>query len=201
MQKKQIDHFFRVLSEELDLATSVILTGAAAGALMGQVRPSMDIDFAIKSNFSHPSAWREIDKAIERTMKKTGIHAEFSEDIDRWGMISLLDYEKKAWFYKKFKNLRLLVMDPSYWAIGKMTRYIDPDIQDMVSVFKKQKTSWKKLIQVWSTALRKSPKSTTQQTFFKHVEHFFQSQGRKIWGKSFMTTQAIEFWNHQLHLK
>src|SRR5687767_14495550 len=104
MQKRQIDRFFKTLSDELDFAVTVILTGAAAGNLMGQVRPSRDIDFEIKSQMKSKGAWEEIDLAVQRTVLKTGIQAQYAEDIDRWGMISLLDYNRHAKLYRQFKG-------------------------------------------------------------------------------------------------
>ncbi len=75
----------------------------------------------------------------QEAIDETGIQANYAEDIDRWGMVTLLDYRNNTKLYKKYGKLALWVLDPAYWSIGKMTRFIDPDIQDMIQVFRKKK--------------------------------------------------------------
>jgi len=47
LNRRLINRFFKILSSNLEEKARVILTGAAAGNLLGDVRPSNDIDFAI----------------------------------------------------------------------------------------------------------------------------------------------------------
>jgi hypothetical protein len=84
-----------------------------------------------------------------------------------------------------------MVLDPAFWSIGKMTRFIDPDIQDMIQVFRKKRVSPARLAKVWGKALKESPRSITLIRFRHHVESFFESYGTKIWGREFNSSKAI----------
>jgi hypothetical protein len=191
MDIRQIEQFFKIIDAELRQDAKAILTGAAAGTLWGSTRPSMDIDFAIEINNQSEANWQLLESAIRKAIEKTGIQANYAEDIDRWGMVTLLDYKSNTKLFKKYDRLSLLVLDPAFWSIGKMTRFIDPDIQDMVQVFRKKKSSPAKLAAVWGRALKESPRSTTLIRFRRQVESFFESYGTKIWGRNFNSSKAI----------
>jgi len=191
MDIRQIDQFFKIIDTEFGQNAKVILTGAAAGTLWGSTRPSMDIDFAIEIKNKSEANWQQLESAIRKATENTGIQANYAEDIDRWGMVTLLDYKSNTKLYKKYGKLALMVLDPAYWSIGKMTRFIDPDIQDMNQVFRKKKISAAKLAEVWGKALKESPRSTTLIRFRRQVESFFESYGTKIWGRTFDSSKAI----------
>lgn len=193
MDRRRIDKFFRVLGQNTRRITrskiKVILTGAAAGNLLGGNRPSIDIDFAIVCD-------RRYFKNVEEIMKKvcdiTGIVVNFSEDIDRWSQITFLGYKKHTLFYRTFGNVVVTILSPAYWSIGKITRYLDPDIDDLVKVFKKNRISPMRLAQLWGEAVLKSPRSSVCFAFRMHVEHFFKTYGRSIWGRDFLQNRYIE---------
>jgi len=193
MKRKQIDLFFQELDRELGMACDVILTGAVAGALMGHVRPSLDIDFEIRPLArGNARVKRRISNAIAATQKKFGIAAEYSDDIGHWSMIEMLDYRKKAKPYKRIGKLHIRLLAPEHWTIGKLARYLSLDSHDMVRVLKKKKTPPSRLTRLWATALRKSPLSAQQGLFVRHVEDFLKTYGRKIWGRGFDAKAAIQ---------
>ncbi len=191
MDIRQIERFFKILDAELQQDAKAILTGAAAGSVWGATRPSMDIDFAIEIRNRNEENWQQLESAIRKAIDKTGIQANYAEDIDRWGMVTLLDYKRHTKLYKKYGRLALMVLDPAYWSIGKMTRFIDPDIQDMIQVFRKKKVTPAHLAEVWGKALKQSPRSTTLTRFRRQVESFFESYGKKIWGPKFSSSRAV----------
>lgn len=191
MNRRQIDDFFKTLGAELRQDARAILTGAAAGTILGSERPSLDIDFEVELKGTDEADWEGLESAVRKTVEKTGIYANYAEDIDRWGMVTLLDYKKNTRPYKKYGNLAVRVLDPAYWSIGKMTRFIDPDIQDMIQVFRKKKTPPLRLARVWGRALSESPRSTALAGFRRQVESFFESYGKKIWGRTFDPAGAI----------
>jgi hypothetical protein len=191
MNKRQIDKFFRVLDTELQHEAGVLLTGAAAGTILGSTRPSMDVDFEIEFRDPGEVEWEQVEAAISNAGNRTGISANFAEDIDRWGMITLLDYKKNATLYKKYGKLTVRVLDPAYWSIGKMTRFIDPDIQDMIQVFRKNRPPAQGLAKVWGRALKASPRSAELTHFRRHVESFLKFYGKKIWGGNFDPDKTI----------
>jgi hypothetical protein len=190
MNQKQIDRFFQILSKQLEEEAVVLLTGAAAGTIWGRIRPSVDIDFAVQTRGQDKEAWERLEAAIER-VKLTGIQANYAEDIDRWGLITLLDYKRRTHPYRRFRRLRVRLLDPAYWSIRKMTRYLDPDVRDMVQVFQRQKVSADRLARLWGRALKQSPRSTALMQFRRQVEDFLRTYGPKIWGKKFDSGKAI----------
>ena len=192
MNPRQIDRFFHVLARELPQPTRVIVTGAAAGSLWGCVRPSLDIDFAIQLVRRGRTHWAQVDAAVDRAVTLTGISANYAEDIDRWGLISLLDYRRRTTLYRKFSNLEVRLLDPAYWSIGKITRYLDPDVQDLVAVLTRRRVPAARLIRVWARALRASPPSTARPHFRRQAEHFLRTYGRTIWGRRFDSDQAVQ---------
>jgi hypothetical protein len=191
MDIRQIEQFFKIIDAGFRQNAKVILTGAAAAAVWGCTRPSVDIDFAIEIADRSDPNWQHLESAIRLATDKTGIQANYAEDIDRWGMVTLLDYKRNTRLYKKYGNLTILLLDPAYWSIGKMTRFIDPDIQDMIQVFRKKRSSPAKLARVWGKALKESPRSAALIRFRRQVESFFESYGTGIWGRTFKASNAI----------
>ncbi len=191
MDIRQIEQFFKIIDAEFRQDAKAILTGAAAGTIWGSTRPSMDIDFAIEISKQSEADWLRLESAIKKAIDKTGIQANYAEDIDRWGMVTLLNYKSNTKLYKKYSHLTLMVLDPAFWSISKMTRFIDPDIHDMIQVFRKKKISPAKPAEVWGRALKKSPRSTTLIRFRRQVESFFESYGTKIWDREFNSSKAI----------
>ncbi len=84
---------------------------------------------------------------------RTGIAAQYAEDIDRWSSIALMDYKKHVYLYQRFGSIEVCLMEPAYWAIGKLSRYLDQDIQDLAHVFKKTRTHWENVLSVAGNAL------------------------------------------------
>lgn len=198
--KKGILRFFEILARVLDRPARVILTGAAAGALWGSVRPSQDVDFEIKLADAGRSGRNKFQTAIQRAVEETGIQANYAEEIDRWGVISLMDYRRHTTLYRRFGKLELRLLDPAYWAIGKLNRYVQSDVQDLVCILRKRKPSLDHVTRVWGRALRQSPLSETGLLFRKHIEHFLRAHGREIWGARFDRASAIRAFHKHAHV-
>lgn len=192
MHPRAIDRFFRILDKEFDRRATMIVTGAAAGSLWGHVRPSRDIDFGIELAGRNPQGWEAFQAAVERTSRRTGIGVNYAEDIDRWGSISLLDYRRHTVPYRRFGKLSVRLLDPVYWSIGKLGRYFDLDVHDVVAVLRRTRVPALRLIRVWAKALRESPRSPAVFQFRLQVEHFLSAHGCAIWGRRFDARAAIE---------
>jgi hypothetical protein len=188
---RQIERFFKRLSEELGCAATVYLTGAAAGALLGRVRPSLDIDFGLVLRGRSKRNWEDVALAVRRTSSLMGIAASVASDIDRWGMITLLDYRRSSRAMFQLGLLQVRVLAPLHWSIGKLTRFVEPDIADVIDVFKRKRVTFKSAASLWGKALRASPPSTSQFQFRRNVERFFTDHGAQIWGKRFDPAAAI----------
>lgn len=192
MNRPFIDQFFAELDRELGDRAEIILTGAAAGSLWGQIRPSLDIDFEIrfpdsKKSFS-PS---EVSEAIQRASAKIGTAVNYSEDISRWSMIDYLDYRKAALPYKTIGRLRIKLMAPGHWTIGKMARFFEIDIEDLLKVIRLKKLKPGPLIKLWGEALRESPLSGVSGQFRDHVISFLKEYGKSLWGRRFNAEESI----------
>lgn len=199
MHPKQIDRFFRIFSRELGAPARVILTGAAAGSLLGHVRPSLDIDFAIRLSARRSAAsWSRIDQAIERTTRLTGIHANYAEDIDRWSAVSLLDYRRHTLPWRRYGSMDVRLLDPAHWSIGKLARYLPPDERDLVAVLKAKPPAPGTLLRLWARALRQSPRSLALTEFRRRVEEFIRAHGRTIWGRNFDSEAALRTFHRVL---
>ncbi len=203
MDKQQIEDFFKAIDGSLSFPVTVALTGAAAGSLMGRIRPSLDIDFAVFSPGKELSQdmWQELEQAINNAVKTTGIAAEYARDIDRWSMISLLDYADHLRFHKQIQKVKICFLAPEYWAIGKLGRFLDLDLQDILLVFTKEKPNAQKVAALWGKALKASVPSTASIEFKRRVEYFFKMHGAKIWGKPFDPQKAIRQFHEHAHIR
>ncbi len=192
MSPEQIARFFRLLGRELTQPVTVILTGAAAGSLMGHVRPSLDIDFAISPVRSSEASWAAVERAVARVSRLTGIRPHYAEDIDRWSSVTLFDYRRRSRPYRRFGTVNLRLLDPAAWAIGKLSRYLPQDERDLVAVLSAHRPSPGALVSYWARALRHSPRSPALTTFRTRVEQFLGEHGSAVWGPSFKAEQTIQ---------
>ena len=190
MTPRVIDRFFRTLAREFDGHATLIVTGAAAGALWGHARPSRDIDFGVHVAGGERQ-WKRLEAALGRTVRRTGIQVNYAEDIDRWSSVTLLDYRRHTAPYKTFGAIRVRLLSPAYWAIGKLARYFELDVDDLVRVLKRNRVPASPAIRLWARALRGSPRSASLPLFRRQVEHFLGTHGPAIWGRSFDAEAAI----------
>ena len=186
MKKALIYHFFRELDQELGRPAEIILTGAAAGSLLGVLRPSMDIDFEIRiKSRKNRNHLLKIKDTIQTVAEKVGIAVNFSENIGHWSMINLLDYQKRALPYWKIGKLDIKIMDPAFWTIGKMSRFLEVDIHDILRMIKRKRLKPDALIPLWGRAFRSSPLSLELGNFHRNVAYFITRYGKRVWGRKF----------------
>jgi hypothetical protein len=194
MKKDIVDLFFLELDRALATPASVILTGAAAGAIYGNVRHSADIDFEIRLKRRKTDGQRQ-DEIVERLIREVssslGISANYSDDISHWSMIDYLNYRRSSISYKKIGRIDIRLLAPEYWTIGKMARFLEIDVNDMIKVIKKKRLRTEVLISLWARALRRSPLSLAKGQFRRNVENFFHMHGKRIWGRAFDRERAI----------
>ncbi len=182
MRKGDIDRFFKVVSQGVRVSCKVYLTGGIASWFLGGNRPTEDIDFGLRVSRGH---WQEVAQVFQETSQSLGIPIQFSENISRWSLIDLPQYEKRSRQYKKFGKVSVYLLDVGTWSIGKVSRYYASDVSDLQAVFKAQKPHPDSIIRVWARSLKESPHSSHQFLFIKTVEDFLNRYGRKIWGRKF----------------
>ena len=108
MNKREIVRYFNVLSKLFPHPCTLILTGAGAGAMYGRVRATLDLDFALKLKggpVRKIEQWQKFETAAREAALRTGIAAQYAEDIDRWSLITYLDYEKHVVAFRRFGSL------------------------------------------------------------------------------------------------
>lgn len=192
MRKALIHQFFKELDRELKKPAEIILTGAAAGSLLGVVRPSVDIDFEIRVRSARRSADRlEVREAVQRAAEKAGVAVNYSENIGHWSMIEYLDYRRTALPHQSLGRLRIKLMAPEYWTIGKMGRFYEVDIRDVLKMIRRRKLKPEALIRLWGRAFRASPLSLDLGNFRHHVTHFIERYGKAAWGREFDRVKAV----------
>lgn len=175
MNRRQIDGFLSILARELAVPARAFLTGAAAAALWGRVRPSADIDLGLE--LRQPRRQRGRDRAVGSRPLDSG---------DGWTII-----QPAVDRTTQLTGIPASVPRSNSWSIGKLTRALDPDLRDVAEVFRRQEVSWIRAAGLWGRALRASPASTSQYQFRLHVEDFFRKRGKIIWGEKFLPAAAM----------
>jgi len=185
MKQKQIDTFFKLVDREFKRQADIILTGASAASLMGNIRPSLDIDFEIRTKRKMSRKVKEeLNRIILKASRIAGVATDYSEDISHWSMVDYLDYRHKAIPYKMIGKLRIRLMAPYSWTIGKMARFWELDRRDVLKIIRAKKLKPKKLITIWQKAVYASDLSLELGQFQEHVRYFLKKNARKLWGKS-----------------
>ncbi|TAJ88667.1 hypothetical protein EPO44_15410 [bacterium] len=205
MKKNLIDLFFLELDRALSRTASVIVTGAAAGAIYGNVRHSVDIDFEIRLKRKEKRGRRNQDEIVQDAIRgvssKLGISANYSDDISHWSMINYLNYRKSSIRYKRIGQMDIRLLAPEYWTIGKMARFLEIDLKDIIKVIKKKRLPAGPLVSLWARALRASPLSLAKGQFRRNVENFLNRHGKRLWGKAFDRQKAINDFRRLAGLK
>ena len=155
-------------------------------------RATLDIDFEIRLKRGGLKSgalggWESVQRAIEDTARATGITPQYDEDIDKWSSIALPS--KGSRLYRDFGKVEVRILNPELWAVGKLTRYLSTDIQDLRTVLKKTKVTSTGAVTTWGKALGISPASNTQATFRRQVETFLDQYAREIWGQGADSTE------------
>lgn len=193
MTPRQIDRYFKTLDRLLARPAEIIVVGASAGALMGHIRPSFAIDFEIRLKGKKSAASRRlIAQAVEIAARENGVAVNYSENIGGGSRIHYLDYRKMAETYKKIGKLKVKIAAPAYWTIGKMARFLELDIQDMVQIIKKKKIAPEILIRIWARALNSSDLSLELGQFRDHVLYFLRNYGQRVWGRKFDIQRHVD---------
>ena len=182
LRLETIDRFFQTLAAEWPHPTQILLIGGAVALIVGSNRTTEDIDF--EATLDRGARWEDFEATLRKIEEGLKIRLQFSESIERWSMISFLDYTRHRVPYKRYGKINATFLKPSYWAIGKVSRYLDQDVQDMVLVFLKDKTDPVRLAKLWRRALDESPDSSQLFNVKKQMSHFFKTHGPGIWGKS-----------------
>lgn len=173
------DAFLTALARRWRQPATLLLTGAWAAAVWGRVRKTRDVDFEVRG--VPPRLMPGFEEAVRAAERETGLAAQYSTRIDRWSEISLLGYRRSAKPVKRYGRIRVLALDPLHWSIGKVGRYLDNDIADLVEVFRRVQPDPLTVARTWARALRASPLSSQLWSVKQQMLDFFRSHAREIW--------------------
>ncbi|MBI1987124.1 MAG: hypothetical protein HYS70_02105 [Nitrospinae bacterium] len=199
LRSDDMDAFFRALARKLPCRVKIIVTGGAEGLLLGSTRPTRDIDFGILLRAGpdeQAATWEAVESAIMEAAEETGVTAQYAQDIDRWSSVAVPRYDLHTRFYRRFGCAYVHLLEPAYWAVYKLARYLDADVADLIAVLRTQGVPPRQLAKVCGKALRSSPRSSSLFLFRRHVEHFFREHGPAIWGQGFDPCRAIAAFHH-----
>jgi len=170
----------------------LVLTGGSEALLLGGSRPTGDIDFGLVVAPRYASSWREIETAIAAAAEEAGVRVQYSSDLDRWSPISIPPARRKTRPFAKIGRLSVHLLDPACWAVYKLARYLDSDVEDLRAVLRAEKVDARVLARLCGLSVRSSPRSTSLALFRRQVEHFFRRHGAAIWGERLDSARAIE---------
>jgi hypothetical protein len=189
-----LDPFFEALAARIPCRVKIILTGGAEALLLGSTRPTHDLDFGINltpTGEAHERQWPEVEAVIAAASQASGVTVQYSTDIDRWSSITMPHYQRHTRLHRRYGRVRVHLLEPAYWAVPKLTRYLDSDAADLEAVLRAQEVKPESLARLCGRALRASPRSTAQFSFRQHVEHFFRTRGPAVWGSDFDAETAV----------
>jgi hypothetical protein len=184
----QLDQFLTELASRWNKPLRLILTGAWAVVPWTSVRATYDVDFEV--NGLDAADAEDFGAATRAAGNVVGLVAEYTTDLDRWGMITMLDYRDHTHAYKRVGQLDVQVLDPKHWSIGKINRFIDTDIHDLICVFTAIRIDPLELAQFWQQAICSSIVSTQQLSTKKHARDFFKQYGKEIWNDALSLQQV-----------
>jgi hypothetical protein len=107
--------------------------------LLGSSRPTGDIDFGVAvvtKRSAYEQIWTEVEAAIAAASQAAGVTVQYSTDIDRWSSITMPNYQRHTRLYRQFGTVGVYLLEPIYWAIPKLARYLDTDASDIQTVLR-----------------------------------------------------------------
>lgn len=184
-----LSRFLSALARRLSFPARLVLTGGCEAMLLGGTRPTGDIDFGVVA--TSQERWPEIEAAIRAAAEEAGVAVQYSSDIDRWSSVSIPLARFKTKLFRRIGKLSVHLLDPACWAVYKLARYFDADVDDLRTVLGRERLSPLALARLCGESLRTSPRSTQLFVFRRHVEHFFEAHGPAIWGRRFDPRRAV----------
>lgn len=193
MTERDVDRFFQCLQARWSQAVDILLFGGCAAIVQTHPRATRDIDIEIQWPDGREDAARSqaILKAIDEAEAEANVEVQAGERVSHWSMIDWGEYRSHQHLWKRFGGVGVFLLEPEYFALTKLARSSEVDLQDIRHVFAARRGSWELLARACGKALRASPPSTAQAPFRRMVEHFFTTEGPAIWGKKFDPAAAI----------
>jgi hypothetical protein len=188
---RDLDRFLKALAARIPVRARIIVTRGIEARILGGTRPTADIDFGLVLRPADEHAYPELEEVVRTVAEELSVVVQFSSDIDRWSSIAIPPRRFRTRPYRRIGRLSVHLLDPVCWAVYKLARYRESDIDDLVAVLKREKVAPLRLATLCGAGLRSSPRSTALHSFRKQVEHFFRKHGPVVWGHRFDPDHAI----------
>lgn len=198
MNRRKIDRFIREIAKQDPGSLRLVITGGIAALLQGGRRPTQDIDFEIAfptSNSRRKKEAKRIEAILQLASKRSGVTIQYSEDVGRWSSIAIPPRRPRGMKFQVIGKLKIEIMHPLPWSVGKMARALESDLSDIAVVFGNRKIRPGQAVGYWAKALLASPKSSAQHLFSRQVEDFLQTRGPVIKGWKGNAKMWIEKFN------
>jgi len=188
LRRADLSRFFRALASQLPCRAKLVLTGGGEALVLGGSRPTRDLDFGLAAP---ERFWSDVERAVTHASRVAGVAVQYSQDIDRWSSVAIPVRRRRTRPFRRFGRLSVHLLDPACWAVYKLARYLDSDVEDLRAVLRRERVSSPRLARLCGESLRTSPRSPVLFTFRKQVEHFFRAHGRFVWGTKFDAERTI----------
>lgn len=191
LTRTDLSRFVVALARRLPCPVRVVLTGGGEAMLLGGSRATGDLDFGLVTTPARARFWPDIESAVAAAAREARVVVQYSADIDRWSPVAIPPGKRRTRPWKRFGRLSLHLLDPACWAVYKLARYLDSDVEDLRAVLRRQRVPSLALARLCGVSLRTSPRSTQLFLFRRQVEHFFHAHGPAVWGRGFEATRAV----------
>ena len=185
LTRASLGRFFRGLTRRLPCPVTLVLTGGGEALVLGGRRPTGDVDFGLVLRARWARRWPEVETAVAEAARAANVAVQYSSDIDRWSPVTIPANRRRTRLYRRVGRLSVHLLDPTCWAVYKVARYLEADVQDLRAVLRRQRVPSGRLARLCGESLRASPRSPALFLFRQQVEHFFRTHGSAIWGRRF----------------
>jgi hypothetical protein len=191
LTRVDLRRFLGALAARLPCPLTVVLTGGVEAMLLGGRRPTGDIDFWVVLAAARAGRWSDVERAIGEAAAVAGVPVQYSTDIDRWSQIAVPTARRRTRLLRRHGRLSVHLLDPACWAVYKLARYLESDVEDLRAVLRRQRVPAARVARLCGESLRSSPRSAQLFLFRRQVEHFLRAHGTAVWGARFDPRAAI----------
>src|SRR5262245_37248472 len=136
LTRADLARFFRALATRLPCPVRLTLTGGGEAMLLGGSRPTGDIDFGLTLPTRASRHWPAVERAVSDAAAHAGVSVQYAADIDRWSSIAIPDGRRRTCPYRRVGRLSVHLLDPYCWAVYKLARYLESDVEDLTAVLR-----------------------------------------------------------------
>lgn len=163
MDNSDIKSILQNIGERVPAGSELILVGGSALALLGNARPTIDIDFVgddVRPNTLHQS--------ILRMAEELGVYAD-PVPLERFIPLPK-DSDQRSIRIGQFGNLEIYVADPYSIALSKVDRGADTDYDDLLFLVEKGHVEMSKLEAILAEALPHAREFDLEPDILEHFQ-------------------------------